>query len=235
MNRRAKLRRSGVIIVLCLSVGGCASGDATRTISTLAGSSAGAAAGQAIGASGVWGYVASIASTAVGGFAGNQVARLFGGSSVDLQQAALITALDAEPVNTPVGWGEPGKGASGFAAATGPQFESATGQACRAFRVATYKGKGMLSGNMASGLKDATKAVKQGKGAADNLSDIKDVGDAVSGAKSAAKAADSAKSAAEALSSETAAPAAEAGPAIGAEQFGTACKDAKGKWAVVKA
>lgn len=232
--RQRTMRRAGAVVILCLAAGGCASTNATRTLGTLAGSSAGAAAGQAIGASGIWGYVAAIASTAVGGFAGNQVTRLFGGSTLEAQQTALTAALDGEAATTQVPWGEGGKGPQGFAAATGPVFTGAAGQSCRPFRVATYKGEGVMSGDMLAGLKDAKDAVKQGKGAADNLSDINSVGDAVDGAKDAAKAADSARDAAMALTAD-ASPTPANLPPIASEQFGTACKNAKGKWAIIKA
>jgi hypothetical protein len=226
---------TAVSVTMLVTVSGCASNGATRTISTLAGSSAGAAAGKAIGASGPWGYVATIASSAVGGFAGNQVARLFGGNSIEQQNSALIAALNAADGNKAVSWGaSDGKAPGGFAQATGPAFTSGTGNTCRAFMLVSYKQGGLLGSVDPTALKQGVGAVKDAKSSANKLSDINSVGDAVSGAKNAAEAVDKTQGV---VASLTPAETTAATPTIpvGSENFGTACKDAKGVWAVVKA
>jgi hypothetical protein len=228
--------RVAISLTLLATVSGCASNGATRTISTLAGSSAGAAAGKAIGASGPWGYVATIASSAVGGFAGNQVARLFGANAIDQQNSALIDALNATDGNKAVTWGaSDGKAPGGFAQATGPTFASATGNSCRSFMLVNYKQGGILGSIDPSAMKNGIGAIKDAKSSANKLSDINNVGDAVSGAKNAAEAVDKTQEVVQALTpGETAAATTPAIP-VSSESFGTACKDAKGAWTVVKA
>jgi hypothetical protein len=231
-------RLSGVATVsaLFLALSGCASSNATKTLSTLAGSSAGAAAGKAIGASGTWGYVATIASSALGGFAGNQVTRLFGGNAIDQQNSALMAALSAEDGNKSVVWGaQDGKGSGGYAQATGPVFASGAGNNCRAFMLVTYKQGGLMGSLDPTALKQGMGAIKDAKSSASKLGDINNVGDAVSGAKSAAGAVDKTQSAVAALTAEEAAVGAKPAIPVGSEMFGTACKDAKGSWQVIKA
>jgi hypothetical protein len=220
-----------------LGLSGCATTNAKRTIGTLAGSSVGAAAGKAIGASGALGYAASIATTALGGFAGTQVIKLFGGKAIKMQEAALVQALDAQPIGKPVTWGTEGKPPAGYAAVTGPVFAAATGGSCRAFRLVTIRQKGMLSSKLVDGLQNARSAIEKGQSAAGNLSNISNVGDAVSGAQDAAGAATNAADAAKALSAGANGPPV-ADPVLSLpvdkEMFGTACKDKKDSWAVVK-
>ncbi len=221
---------------LLLSVSGCASNGATRTISTLAGSSAGAVAGKAIGASGAWGYVATIATSALGGFAGSQVTRLFGGNALDQQDGALKAALSAADGNKAVNWGaSDGKAPGGFAQATGPVFVSGTGNNCRSFMVVNYKQGGMLGSIDPTAIKQSLGAVQDAKSSVNKLSDMNSVGDAVAGAKNAAEAVDKTKGAVAALTPEEPASAAKPAIPVGSELFGTACKDAKGAWQVVKA
>ncbi len=223
-------------VVTLISLGGCASNGATKTISTLAGSSAGAVAGRAIGASGPWGYVATIASSALGGFAGNQVTRLFGGNALDQQDGALKAALNAaEPVKS-IDWGaSDGKAAGGYVQATGPVFNSGAGNSCRSFMMITYKQGGMLGSMDPNALKQGFGAIKDAKSTATKLSDLNSVGDAASAAKNAADAVDKTQQLVKTLTPEEEAAAKKAAIPVGSEQFGTACKDAKGVWQVIKA
>lgn len=227
-----------VTMALALSLSGCASDGTTKTISTLAGSSAGAAAGRAIGASGAWGYVATIASSALGGFAGNQVTRLFGGNQLDQQDGALKTVLNASEATKTADWGATdGKSPGGYVQATGPVFASGAGKTCRSFMMVTYK-QGSLMGSLdPAAIKQGMGAIQDAKSSVSKLSDVNSVGDAVAAGKSAAGAVDQAKGVVSSLAptdaAQTPAPAAKA--PVASELFGTACKDAKAGWQIVKA
>lgn len=239
--RERSLRRVAVkacAASLLLSLGGCASTGATKTVSTLAGSSAGSVAANALSVGGPWGYLVSIVSSALGGFAGDRVAGLFGGKGQDAQLLALGKVLEAqEPVAVEPYGAQDGKADGGYAQATGPVFVANSGANCRAFMLVAYKKGGGLAALDPSAIKKGADAVGDAKSSADKLGDVDSAGDALSGAKDAAQAAGNAK---EAISSLTpgqtgaATPAPEARPP-GKETFGTACRNDKNLWQIVKA
>ncbi len=236
MSRLKKGAGFGLCAVsLVVSLSGCASTGATKTIGSLAGSSAGAVAANAISVAGPWGYVVSIATTALGGFAGNKVASLVGGKGQSQQLTALAKVLEAPQQTALEPFGvQDGKGAGGYAEATGPVFVSNAGANCRSFMLVNYKKKGGFSLDP-SALQNAASAASDVKSSTEKLSDVNSVGDAVSGAQSAAGAVSNAKETVSALApAQTTAAAVPAARRAGTETFGTACKDKKNIWQVVK-
>ncbi len=225
------------VFATALALSGCASTGATKQISTLAGSSVGAVAANAISVAGPWGYAVTIATSALGGFAGNKAASLFGGKAHAEQLSALAKVLEtAQPTALEPFGAQDGKGAGGYAESTSPVFKSNAGASCRSFMLVNYKKKGGLSLDP-SAIQNAAGAVGDVKSSAEKLSDVNSVGDAVSGAQAAAGAVSSAKDTVAALAPGQTAPAATTTAArpAGTETFGTACKDAKNVWQVVKA
>lgn len=226
---------------LLLGLAACASTGATKTISTLAGSSAGSVAANALSVGGPWGYVVSIFSSALGGFAGDRVGGLFGGKGNSDHLQALGQALASqEPTAVELFGAQDGKGEGGYAQATGPVFVTNAGANCRSFMLVAYKKSGGLGALDPSALKNAAGAVGDAKSSAEKLSDVNSAGDAVSGAKDAAEAAQKAKDTVTSLapaSTPGSAPAPDAPPARppGKETFGTACKNDKNIWQIVKA
>jgi hypothetical protein len=233
MKKGAGFRLCAVSLIVSLS--GCASTGATKTIGSLAGSSAGAVAANAISVAGPWGYVVSIATTALGGFAGNKVASLVGGKGQSEQLTALAKVLEApQPTALEPFGAQDGTGAGGYAEATSPVFVSNAGVNCRSFMLVNYKKKGGLSLDPAA-VQNAAGAVGDVKSSTEKLSDVNNVGDAVSGAQSAAGAVSNAKDTVAALApAQTTPAAAPAARRAGTESFGTACKDKKNVWQVVK-
>jgi hypothetical protein len=238
------------------SLSGCASPEATKTLGTLAGSSIGSAASTAVNASGVWGYVVSIASTAVGGIGGTQIAKLFGGSEEALKTAALLKALEDSSLGKAYLYGAEGKAPMGAVYATGPTFTSARGLICRSYMATSTAGggnwvMGLLGGKMpldvnkfanagafAAKAKDqASSSVDQAKDAASAVSSnpLEAAAEANRAAGSAQKAAGSATDTVESLRASMAPPTTSDGQAVAvdSENFGTACKDAKGGWSIV--
>jgi surface antigen len=230
-----KIKALTGICMAALLLSGCATTGAKRTIGSLAGSTVGAAAGRVVGATGVLGYATSMATVVLGNVAGQKVMSLFGRKTQRMQQGALIQALDAPGVGTAITWGETGQAPKGYAASTGPAFTPATGGQCRAFRLVTAKQKGMISNKLVQGVQNARSAVNSGQNAADTVGNADNVGDAVSGARQVASTATNAADAAKALTADAPIidPAVAAMP-IDQEMFGTACKDKKGAWAIVK-
>jgi hypothetical protein len=222
-------------VSLMVSLSGCASTGTTKTIGSLAGSSAGAVAANAISVAGPWGYVVSIATTALGGFAGNRVASLLGGKGQSDQLNALAKVLEApQPTALEPFGAQDGKGKGGYAEATGPVFLSNAGANCRSFMLVNYKKKGGLNLDPAA-VQNAASAAGDVKSSTEKLSDVNSVGDAVSGAQSAAGAVSNAKDTVAALApAQAPAAAAPVARPAGTEIFGTACKDKKNIWQVVK-
>jgi surface antigen len=226
--------------VALVSLAGCGNTDAIKTAGTLGGSSVGAAVSQAIGATGPWGYVASIASTAVGGFAGNMVTRLFLPDTTKSIKSALETALNEPTTGKVFEWGPAGKPPSGIVATTGGLFTSPTGGSCRPFTMSvgmpapvsapTAETKtsssltaiGDASGKVGDAAKVTSQVSKIGGDSTEGLGNTAgDVGDVAKKAKEATKILGGI-------------------PGFGGkskitESFGTACKDAKGVWQTVKA
>jgi hypothetical protein len=231
-HRRLAATLSACALIAALT--GCASTGATKTIGTLAGSSAGSVASKAMSIGGPWGYAASIVTSALGGFAGGTVTKLFGGGGGnEAQLVALARVLNAPEVTSLADWGvQDGKGEGGYAASTGPRFLSSTGSACRSFMLVAYRKGGFDLG----AIKKGAGAVGDVKSSTEKLSDVNSVDDAVSGAKNAAQAVDKVQDTVAALSpgQSAAEPAAQMRPP-GDESFGTAClnKDASG-WVIVK-
>jgi hypothetical protein len=244
----------GVAAAVCggLLLSSCASPEATKALGTLAGSSAGAAASTAINASGAWGYLVSIASTAVGGIAGNQVARLVGsGAAAKSQQSAMEVALN----DTAVGKAHP-YGASNENAvyATSGPFVTALGLTCRSYMVTSGQAPGgnmftrllggqmpvdmnrfSAAGAMAMNAKDKAEAsANQAQGAANAIGSnpLEAARSANAAAGSGQSAVNQAGEAGSALKSAFSAPVDKDGKptTVRAETFGTACKDNKGVW-----
>ncbi len=222
-----------------VSLSGCGNTDAIKTAGTLGGSSVGAAVSQAIGASGPWGYVASIASTAVGGFAGNMVTRLFLPDTTKSIKTALETALNEPATGKVFEWGPTGKPPSGIVATTGSMFTSPKGAKCRPFTMSV----GMPApvpipptpeeAKAADSMTVITDATAKVGDAAKVTSQVSKIGgESTSGIGDAAgdvgAVAGKMKDASKILGGFT-------GKKQITESFGTACMDGKGVWQTVKA
>ncbi len=225
-----------------LALASCGNTDAIKTAGTLGGSSVGAAVSTAIGASGPWGYVASIASTAVGGFAGNMVTRLFLPDTTKSIKTALETALNEPTTGKVFEWGPAGKPPSGIVATTGALFTSPTGGKCRPFTMsvgipaaapAAPTAEEAKTASSMTAIADATAKVGDAAKVTSQVSKIG--GESTAGIGNAAgdvsSIAGKAKDVSKILGGV---------PGFGSktkitESFGTACLDAKGVWSTVKA
>jgi surface antigen len=224
-----------VIGAFSIALAGCGNSQAMKTIGTLAGSSAGSAVGQAINASGPWGYVAGIATTAVGGFAGNMVTNLFLPDTGKAVKSALIQSLDEPQTGKTIIWGTEKSPQMGIVATTGAPFASAAGATCRAFRITT----GMPPAEQAAAaapstmdkVAETTAKVEGAAATAEKLSSVG--GDAT---KPVSDAAGTVGDATKGIGQATAIMGGFGGDNKKVtEAFGTACKDAKGTWVTVKA
>jgi surface antigen len=225
--------------IALLTLSACGNTDAIKTAGTLGGSSVGAAVSQAIGASGPWGYVASIASTAVGGFAGNMVTRLFLPDTTKSIKTALETALNEPATGKVFEWGPTGKPPSGIVATTGSTFTSPTGAKCRPFTmsvgmpapapVAPTPEEAKTADSMAA-ITDATAKVGSAAKVTSQVSKIG--GESTAGIGDAAgdvgNVAGKMKDASKILGGFS-------GKKKITESFGAACMDGKGIWQTVKA
>ena len=224
-----------LVAALSLTLAGCGNSQAMKTISTLAGSSAGSAVGQAINASGPWGYVASIATTAAGGFAGNMVTNLFLPNTGKAVKSALVQALDEPQTGKTIVWGTEKSPQMGIVATTGGSFMSAAGATCRAFRITTGMPAPEKTPAAAPTAMDkvteTTAKVEGAASAAEKVSGIggdatKPVSDAAGTVGDATKGINKATSIIGGFGG---------GSKKVTEAFGTACKNAKGEWVTVKA
>ena len=229
------MRTLGLVPVMLLSLAGCANTALMKTVGTLAGSSAGSAVGQAINASGPWGYVATIATTAVGGTAGNLVTSLFMPNTEKAVRSTLIDALNNPQTGKPLVWGTAKKPEMGIVATTGDAFLNASGVQCRPFRITT--GMPALSAPQPAAaptamdkVADVTGKVEGAAGATEKLAGVG--GDATKGVTNAAG---TVGDAAKGLGQASAIMGGFGGKSKVTEAFGTACRDKKGEWATVKA
>jgi surface antigen len=209
----------------------CGNSQAMKTVGTLAGSSAGSAVGQAINASGPWGYVASIATTTAGGFAGNMVTKLFLPNTEKAVRSNLIEALNTPETGKILTWGTAKNPQMGIVATTGDVFAAASGASCRAFRITN----GMPAVIAAPPAPDAmaqvdaaNEKVGAAAGAAEKVSSLggdatKDVSDGAGTVGDASKKLGQATSILGGGKNKV------------SEAYGTACKNAKGEWVTVKA